>query len=224
MPKRSVRRRPAQPIPAFDLQTFLDSAGIARSIKKYASAATLFSQGDPANHVFYVQDGSVKLSVTSRSGKEAAVAILYPGSFFGEGCMADQPRRMATASALTASTVLVVEKARMIVMLQTESKLADRFLSHMLSRNIRMEQDIVDRLFNSGEKRLARALLLLARYGTKNQALLLPKVSQQTLAELVGTTRSRINFFMNKFRDLGFIEYNGQIKVHKSLVTVVLHD
>jgi len=152
------------------------------------------------------------------------VAILRAGEFFGEGCLAGQPRRMATARSLGASTVLVVEKPQMLALLHTEPALADRFLSHMLARNIRIEEDLIDQLFNSSEKRLARCLLLLARYGTKDEALLLPKLSQETLAEMVGTTRSRVNFFMNKFRDLGFIEYNGSITVNSSLLTVVLHD
>ena len=168
--------------------------------------------------MFYLQEGSVKLSVLSRLSKEAVVAILGPGDFFGEGCLAGQPRRMATAMALSASTVLVVEKPQMLEMLHTRPSLADRFLSHMLARNIRIEEDLVDQLFNSSEKRLARALLLLARYGKEDQPLQL-KLSQETLAEIVGTTRSRINFFMNKFRDLGFIEYKGHIKVHSSLLT-----
>jgi CRP-like cAMP-binding protein len=174
--------------------------------------------------VFYLEHGSVKLSVLSRTGKEAVVAILGPGDFFGEGCLAGQPRRMATASALSASAVLVVEKPQMLEMLHTQPGLADRFLSHMLTRNIRIEEDLIDQLFNSSEKRLARALLLLSRYGKEDQPLRVPKMSQETLAEMVGTTRSRINFFMNKFRDLGFIEYNGEIKVNSSLLTVVLHD
>jgi len=214
----------AQPVPGFDLHTFLDSAGIARRINKYARSAIVFSQGDPAADVFYLQKGSVKLSVLSRTGKEAVVAILSPGDFFGEGCLAGQPRRMATASALTPSAVLVVEKPQMLEMLHKQPTLADRFLLHMLARNIRIEEDLVDQLFNSSEKRLARALLLLARYGKEDQPLRLPKLSQETLAEMVGTTRSRVNFFMNKFRDLGFIEYNGTIKVNSSLLTVVLHE
>jgi len=217
--------KPAQLVPAFDLQGFLDSAGIARTITKYARSALVFSQGDPATDVFYIQKGSIKLAVVSRTGKEAVVAILGPGDFFGEGCLAGQPRRMANALALSASTVLVVEKPQMLEMLHTQPLLADRFLSHMLARNIRIEEDLVDQLFNSSEKRLARALLLLARYGKDDQPLLrLPKLSQETLAEMVGTTRSRVNFFMNKFRDLGFIEYNGEIKVNSSLLTVILHD
>ena len=191
---------------------------------EYARSAVIFSQGDPAADVFYLQQGSVKLSVLSRTGKEAVVAILGPGDFFGEGCLAGQPRRMATASGLSASTALVVEKPQMLEMLHKEPSLADRFLSHMLARNIRIEEDLIDQLFNSSEKRLARALLLLARYGKEDRPLRLPKMSQELLAEMVGTTRSRVNFFMNKFRDLGFIEYNGDIKVNRSLLTVVLHD
>jgi len=212
------------PLPPFDLQVFLDSAGVARTICKYERSAVIFSQGDAATDVFYVQTGSVKLSVLSRTGKEAVVAILGQGDFFGEGCLAAQPRRMATASAMSTSTVLVVEKAQMLEMLHTQTTLAERFLAHMLARNIRVEEDLVDQLFNSSEKRLARVLLLLARYGKADQPLRIPKMSQETLAEIVGTTRSRVNFFMNKFRDLGFIEYNGDIKVNSSLLTVVLHD
>ena len=215
---------PALPLPPFDLTTFLDSAGIARTVTKYPRGAVVFSQGDVAAHVFYIQKGSVKLSVLSKGGKEAVVGILSAGDFFGEGCLAGQPRRMATASAMTASTLLVVEKAHMLRMLHDEPALADRFLAHMLSRNIRIEEDLIDQLFNSSEKRLARALLLLARYGTENEQLLLPKISQETLAKIVGTTRSRVNFFMNKFRDLGFLQYDGAITVHSSLLTVVLHD
>lgn len=212
------------PGPVFELHKFLDSAGVARKVTKYARSALVFSQGDLATDVFYIQKGSVKLSVLSRTGKEAVVAILGPGDFFGEGCLAGQPRRMATASALSASTVLVVEKPKMLEVLHKETSLAERFLSHMLARNIRIEEDLIDQLFNSSEKRLARALLLLARYGKEDQLLKLPKLSQETLAEMVGTTRSRINFFMNKFRDLGFIEYNGELKINSSLLTVVLHD
>jgi len=208
-----------------DLDSCLEQAGIARTITTYAPSAVIFSQGAPATDVFYLQQGSVKLSVLSRTGKEAVVAILGPGEFFGEGSLAGQPRRMASALALSESAVLVIEKFQMLEMLHTQPALADRFLSHMLARNIRIEEDLVDQLFNSSEKRLARALLLLARYGKDDQPLLrLPKLSQETLAEMVGTTRSRVNFFMNKFRDHGFIEYNGDIKVNKSLLTVILHD
>ena len=214
-----------QPIPPFELRKFLESAGIKRKITKYSRSAVVFAQGDPATEVFYVQLGSVKLSVLSRTGKEAVVAILGPGDFFGEGCLAGQARRMATASALSASTLLVVEKPQMLTMLHKEPALADRFLMHMLARNIRIEEDLIDQLFNSSEKRLARALLLLARYGKKDQPLPLPKLSQETLAEMVGTTRSRVNFFMNKFRRLGFLEYSrGRFRVNNSLLSVVLHE
>jgi CRP-like cAMP-binding protein len=212
---------PAQP---FDLREFLDSAGIQRSIAKHARSAVIFSQGNPADEVFYIQRGSVKISVLSRTGKEAVVAILGARDFFGEGCLAGQPRRMSTASAMSDTTLLVVEKRKMQELLHKEPALADRFLTHMLARNIKIEEDLVDQLFNSSEKRLARTLLLLSRYGKEDQPLRLPKMSQETLAEMVGTTRSRVNFFMNKFRDLGFIEYNGDIKVNSSLLTVVLHD
>jgi len=223
MAKKTLRSAP-QPAGAFDLHTFLDSAGIARRIAKYAKGGKIFSQGDPATEVFYLQKGSLKVSVLSRTGKEGVVAILGAGDFFGEGCLAGQPRRMATAVALRASIALVIEKPQMLAMLHTQPALADRFLSHMLTRNIRIEEDLVDQLFNSSEKRLARTLLLLARYGKDDPQLQLPKLSQETLAEMVGTTRSRVNFFMNKFRDLGFIDYNGDIKVNSSLLTVVLHD
>jgi CRP-like cAMP-binding protein len=214
----------SRPLPRFDLQACLDSAGVAGTLRTYARSDVIFSQGDTANDVFYIEEGTVKLSVLSRTGKEAVVAVLGEGEFFGEGCLAAQPRRIATASSMTASTVLVVEQALMLDTLHTQPALADRFLAHMLARNIRIEEDLVDQLFNSSEKRLARVLLLLARYGKAEQPLRIPKISQETLAEIVGTTRSRVNFFMNKFRDLGFIEYNGDIKVNSSLLTVVLHD
>jgi CRP-like cAMP-binding protein len=221
----TTRRKAAPKIPPpFDLQEFLDSSGIAKTVETYARTAIIFSQGDVAQHVLYIQSGSVKLSVLSRTGKEAVVAILGAGDFFGEGCLAGQARRMATARALDTTAALVVEKPQMLRMLHAHPALADRFLGHMLARNIRIEEDLIDQLFNSSEKRLARALLLLARYGSEDAPLHLPKLSQETLAEMVGTTRSRINFFMNKFRDLGFIEYNGELKVNSSLLTVVLHD
>jgi CRP-like cAMP-binding protein len=224
MPRKKQGAKPSR-VPPFDLQRFLDSAGAARTVRKYPKAAVIFSQGDPATDVFYIQQGSVKLTVLSRTGKEAVVAILGRGDFFGEGCLADQPRRMATASAMSASTVLVIEKTRMRDVLHTQTAFAERFLSHMLARNIRVEEDLVDLLFNSSEKRLARGLLLLSRYGKQDQPMLIPTMSQETLAEMIGTTRSRVNFFMNKFRDLGFIEYSGgDIKVNNSLLTVVLHD
>jgi CRP/FNR family transcriptional regulator, cyclic AMP receptor protein len=224
LPSKKAAALPALPPAPFDLQRFLESAGVSRTIRKYPRSAKVFSQGDVAGDVFYIQQGSIKLSVISRNGKEAVVAVLGQGDFFGEGCLAGQPQRMATASAMTPSTCLIVEKAQMLEMLHTETALAERFLAHMLARNIRVEEDLVDQLFNSSEKRLARVLLLLARYGKADQPLRIPKLSQETLADMVGTTRSRVNFFMNKFRDLGFIEYNGSIKVNSSLLTVVLHD
>jgi CRP/FNR family cyclic AMP-dependent transcriptional regulator len=223
MPPKPARL-PAPTLPFFDLGEFLDYAGVKRKINKYARSATIFAQGHPAEEVFYIQQGSVKISVLSRTGKEAVVAILGAKDFFGEGCLAGQPRRMSTATTMAPSTLLVVEKPKMQELLHAEPTLADRFLTHMLARNIKIEEDLVDQLFNSSEKRLARTLLLLARYGKEDQPLRLPKMSQETLAEMVGTTRSRVNFFMNKFRDLGFIEYNGDIKVNSSLLTVVLHD
>ena len=221
--EKSLPVRPCRFHPSISRHSSIQPA-IARTIRNYAGRPSSSRKATPPTDVFYIQQGSVKLSVLSRTGKEAVVAMLGPGDFFGEGCLAGQPRRMATASAMSASTVLVVEKPQMLEMLHTQPALAERFLAHMLARNIRIEEDLVDQLFNSSEKRLARVLLLLARYGKEDQPLRIPKMSQETLAEMVGTTRSRVNFFMNKFRDLGFIEYNGDIKVNSSLLTVVLHD
>ena len=222
MPTKKRRKRPTPRL--FDAQRFLESTGSQKKIATYEPASIVFSQGDPALSVMYVQQGGVRLSVISETGKEAVVALLAPGDFFGEGCLAGQPVRMATATAIAETTVLIVEKRRMLQLLHDQSGFSDRFITHMLARNIRIEEDLVDQLFNSSEKRLARTLLLLARYGDTEPALTVPKISQETLAEIVGTTRSRVNFFMNKFRDLGFIEYNGDIKVNSSLLTVVLHD
>jgi CRP/FNR family transcriptional regulator, cyclic AMP receptor protein len=228
MMTRRMARKTAPPTtllqPAFDLRAVLASAGFAPTEKTYAAEAVIFSQGDPAMDVVYLQQGAVKLSVLSRTGKEGIVAMLGPGDFFGEGCLAAQERRMSTASAMSATTVLLIDKTQMLTLLHEQQSFADQFLLHMLGRNIRIEEDLVDRLFNSSEKRLARILLLLARYGKTDGPVRVPKLSQETLAEMVGTTRSRVNLFMNKFRDLGFIEYNGDIKVNKSLLTVVLHD
>jgi CRP/FNR family transcriptional regulator, cyclic AMP receptor protein len=210
---------------AFDAQAFLDSAGVARKIVQYRRSQEIYAQGDPATSVMYIQNGGVKLSVVNEVGKEAVVAILGSGDFFGEGCLAGQDIRMGTATAITPTAILVIEKNEMMRVLHTEHALSDRFMSHMLSRNIRIEEDLVDQLFNSSEKRLARTLLLLARYGKESQPQkMLPKVSQEMLAEMIGTTRSRVNFFMNKFRKLGFIQYNGGLQVHNSLLSVVLHD
>jgi CRP-like cAMP-binding protein len=210
---------------SFNAQAFLDTAGIARKVMEYRRNESIYSQGQPAETVMYIQKGGVKLSVVNGSGKEAVVAMFGPGDFFGEGCMAGQTLRMGTTSAVTPSTVLVMQKGELLRVLHAEHELSDHFIGYMLAHNIRVEEDLIDQLFNSSEKRLARTLLLLARYGKQDQPVrILPKVSQETLASMVGTTRSRVNFFMNKFRKLGFIEYNGRIKVNKSLLTVVLHE
>jgi CRP/FNR family transcriptional regulator, cyclic AMP receptor protein len=207
------------------VQLFLDSAGLGRSVATFGRKETVFAQGDLAKNVMYIQEGSVKLTVVNESGKEAVVAIFGPGDFFGEGCLAGQSVCMATATAIAPTTVLVIEKSEMIRVLHKEHAFSDRFISYMLSRNIRVEEDLVDQLFNSTEKRLARTLLLLARYGKQDRPQrVLPKVSQETLATMIGTSRSRVNFFMNKFKKLGLIRYNGEIHVNDSLLNVVLHD
>ena len=219
-PRKAILR-----IPAFDLKIFLDSAGLGRRVAKFLGKETVFAQGDPAKNVLYIQEGGVKLTVVNETGKEAVVAILGPGDFFGEGCLAGQTICIATATAIAPTTVLVIEKSEMIRVLHGEHEFSDRFIAHMLARNIRVEEDLIDQLFNSSEKRLARTLLLLARYGTPGlPQKVLPKVSQEMLAEMIGTTRSRVNFFMNKFRKLGFIQYDGEIRVNDSLLSVVLHD
>ncbi|HXN18725.1 MAG TPA: Crp/Fnr family transcriptional regulator [Candidatus Binatus sp.] len=210
---------------SFDAQAFLDSAGVARKVTDFTKKETIFTQGDPAKNVLYIQKGGVRLSVVNETGKEAVVAILGPGDFFGEGCLAGQPVRIGSATSITATSVLLIEKKEMLRVLHTEHALSDRFISYMLSRNIRIEEDLVDQLFNSSEKRLARTLLLLARYGKEDKPQkMVPKVSQEMLAEMIGTTRSRVNFFMNKFRKLGFIKYNGGLHIDASLLSVVLHD
>jgi CRP-like cAMP-binding protein len=204
---------------------FFESAGISSHEVSYQPGATIFSQGDAAVSVMFIKTGGVKLSVVSRTGKEAVVGLLKPGDFLGEGCLAGQNRRMASATALLPTKILVLDRAEMQERLHDNVNFSDRFLSHMLARNIRIEEDLVDQLFNSSEKRLARALLLLARYGERDKPhRVLPKLSQEVLAEMIGTTRSRVNFFMNKFRKLGFIEYNGELKIDSSLLSVVLHD
>ena len=220
---RRTSRRPASH--RFNAQEFLESGGVKRTIANFPGRRRIFSQGDPATDVFYIQDGVVRLSVLSKTGREAVIGTLSAGDFFGEGCLAGQKVRMGTATAIVPSTVLVIEKAEMVRLLHDEPVLSDRFIAHVLSRNIRIEEDLVDQLFNSSEKRLARALMLLARYGKDDAPVrTVPSVSQEVLAEIVGTTRSRVNFFMNKFRRLGFIEYNGGITIKKSLLSVVLHD
>jgi CRP-like cAMP-binding protein len=219
------RKRVTRPGAASDIDAFFDSADVSHRVSRFARDAVVFAQGAEANSVFYIQSGGVKLSVVSPSGKEAVVAILGPGDFFGEGCLAAQTLRMGTATAVLPATVLRIQKREMVRMLREQPEFSNRFIAHMLVRNIRIEGDLVDQLFNSSEKRLARTLLLLARYGTTGTTLqTLPKLSQETLAEMVGTTRSRVNFFMNKFRKLGLIEYNGGLTINSSLLSVVLHD
>ena len=211
--------------PAFNAQSFLDSAGLSKQIINYAKGAVVFSQGDRCKSVLYVQAGAVKLSVVSKGGREAVVAMLGAGEFFGEGCLAGQAVRMGTATAAASSTILLVDKDEMVDLLHKQRALSDRFITHMLARNIRIEEDLIDQLFNSSEKRLARTLLLLARYGKHDKPVReVPAISQSTLAEMVGTTRSRVNFFMKKFQRLGFIDYTNGLKVNNSLLTVVLHD
>ncbi|MBW8861922.1 MAG: Crp/Fnr family transcriptional regulator [Acidobacteria bacterium] len=225
MPERirsAAARKPTRPI--FDVAAYLEADGPRRKVAKYRRGQVVFTQGDAGNDVKYLQTGAVKLSVLSRIGKEAVVAMLVPGDFFGEGALAGQAIRIGTATAIAASSVLAIEKATIVRLLHDEPAFADRFLSFMLHRNIRIEADLVDQLFNSSEKRLARTLLLLARYGQDNPTRTLPKISQETLAEMIGATRSRVNFFMNKFRKLGLIEYNGGLKVNNSLLSIVLHD
>jgi CRP/FNR family transcriptional regulator, cyclic AMP receptor protein len=225
MPLKASNRSKADRLKAFNAQNFLDSAGLARKVTEFDKKETVFSQGDPGINVFYIQKGGVRLSVVNQSGKEAVVAVLGPGDFLGEGCLAGQPLRMATATAIAPTTALVIEKKEMTRVLHAEHEFSDRFISFMLARNIRIEEDLVDQLFNSSEKRLARTLLLLARYGKEDKLQrVLPKVSQEMLAEMVGTTRSRVNVFMNKFRKLGFIKYNGGLQIDNSLLSVVLHD
>jgi CRP-like cAMP-binding protein len=225
-----LRKRPggaARAIPAFNAQAFLDSSGIAKTRVQYGRGETIFTQGDACDGVMYIQSGGVKLSVLSKTGREAVVAMLGPGDFFGEGCLAGQPLRIGTATAITPSTILLLGKEKMVRLLHYQHAMSDRFISHMLARNIRIEEDLIDQLFNSSEKRLARTLLLLARYGSADKPIrMVPKTSQDTLAGMIGTTRSRVNFFLNKFKKLGFIEYSGElpIKINSSLLSVVLHD
>ena len=210
---------------AFHAQAFLDSTGVARKVVEYLRAQKIYSQGDPASTVIYIQKGAVKLSVVNNVGKEAIVAIRGPGDFLGEGCLAGQEVYMATATAITPTTALTIGKNEMARVLHKEHAFSDRFISYTLARNIRIEEDLVDQLFNSTEKRLARTLLLLARYSTQDQPKkMLPKVTQEMLAEMIGASRPRVNFFMTKFKKLGFIHYNGGLRIHNSLLSVVLHE
>jgi CRP/FNR family cyclic AMP-dependent transcriptional regulator len=210
---------------AFNAQAFLDSTGVARRVVEFRRNETILAQGSSSKHVMYIQMGGVKLSVVNEVGKEAVIAMLGPGDFFGEGCLAGQKVCIGSATAITLTTVLAIEKTEMVRVLHSEHEFSDRFIRHMLSRNVRIEADLMDQLFNSTEKRLARALLLLARYGKVGQPQkVLAKISQETLAEMIGTTRSRVNMFMNKFKDLGFIHTNGGLHIDSSLLTVVLHE
>jgi CRP-like cAMP-binding protein len=211
--------------PVFDPEAFLSRVGQGRTMVEYSKDQNVFSQGDRADAIFYVQNGKVKVSVVSKQGKEAIIAILAAGAFFGEGCLAGQTVRMATATAMTDCSIARVEKATTLRLIHEEPPFSEMFVAYLLSRNIRIEEDLVDQLFNSSEKRLARVLLLLANFGKEGRPEpVVTQVSQETLAEIVGTTRSRVSFFMNKFRKLGFIDYNGGLKVHSSLLNVVLHD
>ena len=211
--------------PAFDPKVFLAKTNGGRTTTDYDENGVIFAQGDPADAVFYIQKGRVKLTVVSQQGKEAVVAILKEGDFFGEGCLAGQPLRMASAVALSECSIMKLGKAAVVGLLHQEPSFSELFVAHLLSRNIKIEEDLVDQLFNSSDKRLARVLLLLANFGKEAQTEpVVPKISQETLAGIVGTTRSRVSFFMNRFRKLGFIEYNGGLKIHSSLLNVVLHD
>ena len=210
---------------AFDPKVFLATVNGGRSISKYRMNQKVFSQGTPADAVFYIQKGKVKVTVVSEQGKEAVVAVLGPDEFCGEGCLTGQPLRLATATAMTECEIMRLEKAAMIRVLHEEPAFSEMFVSHLLARTLRVEADLVDQLFNSSEKRLARALLLLANFGKEGEPEpILAKISQETLAEMIGTTRSRVSAFMNKFRELGLIDYNGRIEVHRSLLNVVLHE
>jgi CRP-like cAMP-binding protein len=224
--KRASRGR-TRSVPPFNVKGFLDSSRIAKTIVEYPRGATIFTQGDACEDVLYIQTGGVKLSVLSRTGREAVVATLGPGDFFGEGCLAGQPVRKGSATAITPSAILSVGKEKMVRLLRQQRAVSDRFIAHILSRNIRIEDDLIDQLFNSSEKRLASTLLLLARYGKPDKPVrVVPKLSQKTLAAMIGATRSHVNFLLNKFEKLGFIEYNGELplKINSSLLSVVLHD
>lgn len=224
LPKRQLR--PLSPIKLFHPREFLANAGIGRTIQRYSRKQAIFSQGKPADAVYYLQEGRVRLSVVSKQGKEATIALLGPGDFLGEGCIAsDQSVRMSTATAITECAALKIEKKEMLRTLHEEHKFSDLFVAYLVQRHNHTQADLVDQLFNSSEKRLARALLLLAQFGKKDRPEeVIPDVSQETLAEMIGTTRSRVNFFMNKFRKLGFIDYNDRLRVHNSLLSVVLHE
>jgi CRP/FNR family transcriptional regulator, cyclic AMP receptor protein len=220
--QKNVRKQ----IKVFDPKVFLSTVGVGRTVQHYQTKQAIFSQGERADAVFYIQEGKVKLSVLSKQGKEATIALLSKNDFLGEGCIvSDQPFRLATATAVTDSSVLRIAKSQMLRTLHEEHQFSDMFVKYLVERHNRTQADLVDQLFNSSEKRLARALLILSRVGKEDRSeIVIPRVSQETLAEMVGTTRPRVNFFMNKFRKLGFIDYNGGLKVNSSLLSVVLHD
>jgi CRP/FNR family cyclic AMP-dependent transcriptional regulator len=219
-----MAKNPKKPKP-FDVQKYLSSAGISRRITQFRKGQVIFFQDDPCDDVLYIQSGNAKLTIVNPQGKEAVLTIVGPGDFLGEGCIIGNPVRMATATAIVPLNAMSIKKKEMMRVLHDEQEFAGKFISYMLERNIKIEADLVDQLFNSSEKRLARALLILARYGKEGEPeTMVAKISQETLAELVGTARSRVNFFMNKFRKLGFIHYNGGLQVHSSLLNVVLHD
>jgi CRP/FNR family transcriptional regulator, cyclic AMP receptor protein len=227
VPSRQARRPGTRAVPAFDAQAFLDSSQLAKSRVEYRRGETIFTQGDVCEDVLYVQTGAVKLSVTSKTGKEVVAGMLGPGDFFGEGCLAGELSRTCSATAVTPSAIRSLGKTKMARLLRTQPAMSDRFIAHLLGRNTRIEEDLIDQLFNSSEKRLARTLLLLARYGTKDEPVReLPKLSQAMLAEMIGSTRSRVNFFLNKFKELGYISYKGRgpVRISRSLLSVVLHD
>jgi len=224
MAQRKTKAKPRVP-GSFDPKPFLARVGRGRSVASYRPPERIFAQGDPANAAYYIQQGQVKITVVSRQGKEAVIGILRTGDFFGEGCLAGQPARMASAAAMSDCSIMKLEKEALVRALREEPEFAEMFLMHVLSRNIRFEADLVDQLFNSSEKRLARVLLLLANFGKAGEPqIVIPKISQETLAEIIGTTRSRVSFFMNRFRKMGFIDYNGGLEVNSSLLNVVLHD
>ena len=209
----------------FDPQLFLSTIDGGRKIVAVSKKQTIFGQGDSSDAVFYIQKGKVKLTVVSKTGKEATIGVLNEGDFFGEGCLTGQPLRMCSATAMTDCTVMRIDKKSMLEVIHRERAFSDMFVAYLLARNIRYEEDLVDQLFNSSEKRLARILLLLAHFGKEGKPeVAIPKISQETLAEMVGTTRGRVSFFMNRFRKLGFVRYNGELEVHSSLLDVVLHD
>jgi CRP/FNR family cyclic AMP-dependent transcriptional regulator len=218
-------KKKSKAVRPFDTGVYLETAGVKRKIVQYRKGQTIFSQGDKGTSALYLQTGVVKITVNSSSGKEAVIALLEAGEFFGEGCISGQPLRLSTATAMGPVSVLEIEKQELARVIHEEHAFSDRFVAHMLKRNVRIEEDLVDQLFNSSEKRLARALLLIARYGNNEKPQkIVAKVSQATLAEMIGTTRSRVSFFMNRFRDLGFIKYNGGLEVNDSLLRVILHD